>query len=149
MAFQLIEILSEQEVCGSFAAIQALRPHLSLDQALPQIARQRLQGYRMLGLRDESIAELAKPEAIPSFIGFRVAEFLAWGKIIYIDDLSTIDSQRGQGHAGILLDHVIAIAREQACSAVHLDSGYARNAAHRLYLNKGFILSSHHFALQL
>ena len=53
MAFQLIEILSEQEVCGSFAAIQALRPHLSLDQALSQIPRQRLQGYRMLGLRDE------------------------------------------------------------------------------------------------
>ena len=66
-----------KKFCGSFAAIQALRPHLTPDQALPQIARQRLQGYRMLGLRDESIADLANPEAIPSFVGFRVAEFLA------------------------------------------------------------------------
>ncbi len=39
--------------------------------------------------------------------------------------------------------------REQGCNAVHLDSGYQRHAAYRLYLNKGFVLSSHHLALKL
>ena len=33
--------------------------------------------------------------------------------------------------------------------AVTLDSGYQRLAAHRLYLNKGFNLSSHHFSKQI
>lgn len=149
MSLQPIEISSVEEISACFAAIQALRPHLTLETSVQQIARQRLQGYRMFGLRDDNMSELSNQAAIPSFIGFRLAEFLAWGKILYIDDLSTIPSHRGQGHASILLDHVIAIAREAGCSAVHLDSGYARNTAHRLYLNKGFILSSHHFALQL
>ena len=114
--------------------------------ALAQIARQRAQGYRMFGIvtRDEN-----NVEKIPSFVGFRYGEYLACGKIIYIDDLSTEAAARGQGHASMLLDHVTQLAREMGCDAVELDSGYTRNTAHRLYLNKGYDLVSHHFALNL
>ena len=54
-----------------------------------------------------------------------------------------------RGYGGALLDWLINHAKEGACDAVHLDTGYARHAAHRLYLNKGFRLNSHHMALEL
>lgn len=108
---------------------------------MQQVHRQRSQGYRIVAVRAGG--------QVPSAAGYRLAEFLAWGKVLYIDDLTTIESARGQGHAGALLDWLIRHAREQGCNAVHLDSGYQRHAAHRLYLHKGFTLSSHHLALAL
>lgn len=146
MNSDIIEIVSDEQIRLCFPAIQALRPHLDVEGALDQIQRQRAQGYRLFGVR---MPNALGEQQIPSIIGFRYGEFLAWGKIIYIDDLSTVEAARGLGHAGLLLDHAVHIARELSCQAVHLDSGYARQAAHRLYLNKGFVLSSHHFALTL
>ena len=34
------------------------------------------------------------------------------------------------------------------CDGLHLDPGYARHDAHRLYLRKGLQFNSHHLALQ-
>jgi GNAT superfamily N-acetyltransferase len=81
--------------------------------------------------------------------GFRFAEFFAWGKILYIDDLITIPEEKKRGYAGKLLDWLIAYAQNHQCNGVHLDTGYTRHDAHRLYLRKGFQLSGHHLALQL
>ena len=81
-----------------------------------------------------------------SAAGFRLAEFMAWGRVLYIDDLTTLPEARGQGFAGLLLDWLAEYARQQGCQAVHLDTGYTRHAAHRVYLSKGFELSSHHMA---
>lgn len=79
--------------------------------------------------------------------GFRFAEFLAWGKVLYIDDLTTLSGETSQGFAGALLAWLIEHARVHGCQGVHLDSGYHRHHAHRIYLNKGFQLSSRHFSL--
>ena len=49
---------------------------------------------------------------------------------------------------GALLDWLVQHAQENHCCGLHLDSGYARHAAHRLYLNKGLQLNCHHFALE-
>lgn len=81
-----------------------------------------------------------------SAAGFRFCEFLAWGRVLYIDDLTTIPSARGKGYAGALLDWLTEQAAQQGCDAVHLDTGYTRHAAHRLYLSKGFEMTSHHMA---
>ena len=45
--------------------------------------------------------------------------------------------------------HIIDMARKENLDAIHLDSGHTRFDAHRLYLNMGFKIVSHHFALQL
>lgn len=132
---------SDQEIETCFEAFKELRPHLSQDDFLPQVRRQQLQGYQMLALRHEGI--------VKSAAGFRHAEFLAWGKIIYIDDLTTLPSARANGFAESLLDWIIAYATSCGCVGVHLDTGYARHNAHRLYLRKKFQLSSHHMALEL
>ncbi len=68
---------------------------------------------------------------------------------MYIDDLCSLPSARGKGHGGALLDRAIEIAKLEKCNAVSLDSGYTRNDAHRLYLNKKFQLASHHFHIDL
>ena len=79
--------------------------------------------------------------------GFRFLEFLAWGKVLYIDDLITNSEVRKNGHGGKLLKWIIEQAKQMNCDQVHLDSGPQRHDAHRLYLNHGFKIIGHHFAL--
>jgi GNAT superfamily N-acetyltransferase len=82
-------------------------------------------------------------------IGFRYLQFLFNGKHFYIDDLSTLPEYRGKGYAGHLLNYVEEKARSAGYKMITLDSGYHRTEAHRLYLNKGFTLSSHHFSKEI
>lgn len=134
---------TDAEILACFPAMLELRPHLKSPQAfLEQVRRQQAgAGYRLGYVR--------AGDAVPAVTGFRVYEYLAWGKILYIDDLVTLESARKHGHAAGLMDAVVAIAREEGCAAVHLDSGYTRNAAHRFYLKYGFEMTSHHFGLRL
>lgn len=129
---------SDAELGSCFDAYAVLRPHLTREQFVPQVRRQEAQGFQILALRDEG--------RVKSAAGFRLAEFMAWGRVLYIDDLTTLPEARGKGYAGMLLDWLTEHARQQGCYAVHLDTGYARHAAHRVYLSKGFELSSHHMA---
>lgn len=132
---------TDDDIESSFLVFKELRPHLDAELFLPQIRRQQIQGYQLLLLREG--------DAIKSVAGFRLGEFLAWGKILYIDDLATLSSARGKGYADQLMDWVIDYARAQECKGVHLDTGYARHDAHRLYLRKKMKLSSHHMSLEL
>lgn len=125
-----------------FPVIQELRPHLTEAAFLAQVQRQQERhGYRLVYLEaDGRVAAAA---------GYRVAEFLAWGKALYIDDLATLSTARRQGHAGRLLDWLIAQARAEGCDQLHLDSGVQRHDAHRLYLGRKLRITSHHFAIEL
>lgn len=135
---QIFQPATDEELASCFPVFQALRPHLTEAVFVDQVRRQWEQGYRIVALRQAN--------QVSSAAGYRFAEFLAWGKVLYIDDLSTLPCARKQGQAGKLLEWLMASAREQACHAVHLDSGHQRHEAHRLYLNKGFVLSSHHLS---
>lgn len=81
-----------------------------------------------------------------AFIGYRVMHTLRTGWMIYIDDLYTDPVYRGRGYAGALLDYVDCQADAGAIPSVHLDSGYMLHDAHRLYLNKNYVLACNHFA---
>ena len=124
-----------------FPVFAVLRPHLDEAAFLAGVRAQTREGYR--------IAYVEQDGAVAAAAGWRVARFLAWGKVVYVDDLIAHPDRRRSGFGGALLDWLFARARELGCEAVHLDSGYQRNDAHRLYLNKGFVLSSHHFAAKL
>jgi GNAT superfamily N-acetyltransferase len=78
-----------------------------------------------------------------------VAHYLAWGKVLYIDDLVTHPDEKNKGMGGALLDWLLEQAKQQACDEVHLDTGFQRHDAHRLYLNKGFKLACHHMSVAL
>jgi GNAT superfamily N-acetyltransferase len=84
---------------------------------------------------------------VRALAGFRFLEFLAWGRVLYIDDLITDSESRRAGHGGKLLKWVIEQAKKAKCDQVHLDSGPHRHDAHKLYLNHSFKIVAHHFAL--
>lgn len=132
---------TDDAITECFPVFQVLRPHLQEVDFLFRIRRQQAQGFQILAVRSE--------DTIKSVAGFRIAEFLAWGKVLYIDDLSTLPDAKRHGFAGQLLDWLVDYARQQQCAAVHLDTGYMRHEAHRLYLRKGFLLNCHHLALSL
>ncbi len=134
---------SDDELRRCFPAVRVLRPHLADEGAfVAQVRRQQAQGYRLAFAEDGS-------GAVVAVAGFRFTESLSWGRFVYVDDLVTVPEARGKGYAGALLDGVIALARAENCDAVHLDSGHQRFDAHRLYLNKRFRITAHHFALDL
>lgn len=140
MEIEIFIASTDEDINLSFPAFKELRPQLNFEEFLPQVRRQESQSYRILALRHRGI--------IKSAAGFRFCEFLAWGKILYIDDLTTLPNARGNGFAGTLLNWLIEHAKSTGCNGVHLDTGYARHAAHRVYLEKGFQLNCHHMALE-
>lgn len=132
---------SDEDILKCWKAIHALRPHLNESDFLETIREMISEGYMLAFVDVEGIAA--------AIAGFRYLQYLFNGKHIYIDDLSTLSEHRGKGYASKLLDYVCNYAREKGYKLVTLDSGYHRVEAHRLYLNKGFTLSSHHFRKKL
>ena len=129
------------DIVRCFDVIHELRPHLTLEPFVAQVERQRAEGYR--------IAFLEADGEVKSVAGFRQMETLAWGRIVYVDDLSTQPGARSKGHGGALIDWLIAEAKRLGCGQLHLDSGVQRFAAHRFYLRKRMDITCHHFALVL
>ena len=90
------------------------------------------------------------PHAV-AVAGFRVGHMLAWGRALYVDDLSTLPEARRRGYGLQLLEWLTEEARRLGCEQLHLDSGVGpdRSDAHRLYFNAGLAISSFHFARRL
>lgn len=143
----MIRELAPEETGLAYEAMLELRPGIGTrEQFINRINEvQRPEGYRLVGLFVDGGAQAA------SVGGFRVIHFLAWGNAMYLDDLSTRADFRGRGQGGRLLDWCMAEARRLGLGQFHLDSGVGidRMAAHRLYLNKGMRISSHHFQVDL
>lgn len=132
---------TDDEVESCFDILKGLRPHLESAGFLDRIRRQESQGYRIITMRSD--------RGVECLAGFRIAEFLAWGKILYVDDLVTDPRCRRQGHAERLMLWLIQHAIEEGCSSIQLDSGYARYDVHRFYHKSGFKLMAHHLELDL
>src|SRR5687768_11523590 len=109
-----------EEILACLPAMQELRPHLTSPESfLAQVQRQQARhGYVLAYVEWEG-----RPAALA---GFRIQEFLAWGKIMYIDDLVTAEYARRHGLAKRLMDALVASARAEGCASVQLDSGYTR-----------------------
>jgi len=139
-----IRELVPRETGLGWRAMRELRPHIGDADAFAEHVDtlQRPEGYRLLACFEDGAEEAV------AVAGFRVVHHLAWGRALYVDDLSTLSAARGRGHAGALLDHLIEEAGRLGCDELHLDSGVgeARWTAHRLYMNHGLTIVSHHFA---
>ncbi len=144
--------LAPGEDALALPALRELRPHLGVDEeALAAVARLREeQGYRLLGsFPAGDPAEDGRPAA--AVAGFRLVELLAWGRALYVDDLSTRAAARRRGHASALLDALARLARDTGCAQLHLDSGVGphRADAHALYHRAGLRIASFHFSRRL
>ena len=124
-----------------------LRPRLGSAEALVRQVdeRQRPAGYRLAGVFADGDEEAA------AVAGFRINEYLAWGRHLYVDDLVTAAAHRGRGHADRLFAWLEDEARQAGCTQFHLDSGLGedREDAHRFYFRHGLRIASFHFAREL
>jgi GNAT superfamily N-acetyltransferase len=139
--FEIRVARDEPDVRSCWPAFKELRPHLpSEEEFVRRWRRQLSEGYAIVFVADEADVLAAA--------GYRVLHTLAWGRIIYVDDLIAVPSSRGSGLGRALLLHIQAEARRLGCDAVHLDTGYQRHAAHLAYLRSGFQFDCHHLAWQ-
>ena len=137
-----IREIAEGETHHAARALLELRPQRAPVETVVALAdRQRAAGYRLVGSFEPGEDDAA------AVAGFRVQENLAWGRHLYVDDLSTRADRRGRGHGGALMRWLGREARRAGCAELHLDSGVGaeREDAHRLYFNSGLRIASYHF----
>lgn len=140
MKIDLIKTDAAIEDC--FETYTALRPHLNDKPAfVKQVKDQQAEGYQIAAIVDDG--------APVACIGFRTLTTLAWGKVLYIDDLITRHEFREKGYGGKLLDYAIEEGKRLQCKQIHLDTGFTRFAAHKVYLNRGFEINCMHLALNI
>jgi len=132
---------TDSDIARCFPVMAELRTHLVAGEFVGRVLRQQKQGYQLVFLEDN--------DAVKAVAGFRIAEYLCWGKILYVDDLVTTAAARSRSHGQQLFDWLRAHARAQGCAEFHVDSGVEKFAAHRFYLRNRMNITAHHFALKL
>jgi GNAT superfamily N-acetyltransferase len=130
---------SEADVRRCLPAFRELRLHLqSEDEFVERWRKQVEEGYQ--------IAYIEEADKVVAAAGYRFLNTMAWGHILYIDDLVALRTLHGMGLGTLLLQYLQKEAKEKGCAAVHLDTGYQRHLAHRAYLRNGFHIDCHHMA---
>ncbi len=140
MTIKLAETDDEIERC--FPVMSELRPHLREDEFLECVKRQREQsGFQLVYLSVDG--------EVKAVAGIRIAEWLAGGKALEIEDLVAAEGERSKGYGGELFDWIVGYAKQNACDQIKLVSHVTRFGAHRFYLNKRMIIEAHYFSMPL
>lgn len=132
---------TDDELQRCCTVLAQLRSVIAEPALLTRIKSQMLSGYRVAYAEAEG--------GVVSVAGFRLGENLAWGKHLYIDDLVSDGSLRSRRHGATLFQWLLAHAKANHCSEIHLDSGVQRFAAHKFYFREGLKISSYHFSMRL
>src|SRR6185437_14305997 len=84
-AFEIKTAEAENDIRRCFPVMQVLRPHLKdADEFLTRARRQQAQsGWKLIYVEDGGV-----PVACS---GFRISEWLSWGKSLYVDDLICLE----------------------------------------------------------
>jgi GNAT superfamily N-acetyltransferase len=132
---------SDAEIESCFAVMAELRPHVAANKFLERVKRQsQHHGFFLAFLADDVVKAVA---------GIRIAEWLAGGKYLEIEDLVTRDADRSSGYGGELFDWIVELAKRERCGHLRLVSAITRLDAHRFYLRKGMKIEAHYFSMQL
>ena len=106
---------TDDEIDGCYNVMAELRPHLSREKFLTQVKRQIDEsGYQLVYLAEEG--------EVKAVAGIRVAEWLARGMSMDLEDLVATESDRSKGYGGQLLDWLLEYGRERGCSEIRLVS---------------------------
>lgn len=132
---------TDSEINGCYDVMAELRPHIASADFLNTVRRLQQQcSYQLAYLSDDGTKAVA---------GFRIAEWLAGGKYLEIEDLVATQSERSNGYGGELFDWIVGLARRESCKQVKLVSHVMRFDAHRFYLKKKMIIEAHYFSMPL
>ncbi|MEQ1763156.1 MAG: GNAT family N-acetyltransferase [Pyrinomonadaceae bacterium] len=133
---------TDEEILSCYPVMSELRPHITQDDFLPQVKRQMNDsGYELVFLTDD--------DDIKAVAGIRIAEWLARGKSLDLEDLVSTENDRSKGYGGQIFDWLVNYARESHCNEIRLVSHVSRHGAHRFYLNKRMLLDCHFFSMSL
>ncbi len=132
---------TKEDFIKCWEVVRELRPHLDLERYLTYMLYMLDEHYKVIFIEIQGVAV--------SFCGYRTITMLQRGRSLYIDDLATLASARGQGHATRLLEAVIKQAKSEELHSIHLDCSHHRHTAHKLYITRGFTISGHHFTMDL
>jgi GNAT superfamily N-acetyltransferase len=136
------KILSDSDLQATFPVMKQLRTHLSEQEYMEQVKRQRENGgYKVAAFFDEGVVRCVA--------GYRISECLSWGKFLYVDDLVSDQNTRSRNYGKQMMDWLLAEARNSGCKEFHLDSGVQRHGAHRFYLRERMDITCFHFALKI
>jgi GNAT superfamily N-acetyltransferase len=135
------EAATDAEISATFPVMRQLRPHLKEAEYLEVVHRLQRSGYRL--------AFLAEGGEVRCVTGFRIVEFLAYGKFLYVDDLVTAEDACSEGHGKQVLDWLAGVARKEGCASLQLESGVQRHEAYRFYVREGMKISSYRFSMAL
>lgn len=141
MQIRILDINNDSDIRRCFRVFAHLRPHLNETEFARRVQVQAEEGY--------SIAYIESGEQVVAAAGYRVSHFLAWGKVLYLDDLITDPEKKKAGYGSALLEWVAQKGKELGCDELHLDTGHQRHDAHRLYLKNGLNITSHHLSKKL
>ena len=130
-------IIEETWLPKAQAVHRQLRPQLPEDYT-EKMRRVFSAGGRMaVGLIGGEVAGVAV---------YRIYENTASGVHMYVDDLVTTEEHRSKGVGKALIDHLQALAKQQGCEVLTLDSATHRLGAHKFYFREGFSIVAFHFA---
>jgi GNAT superfamily N-acetyltransferase len=141
MQIRILDTKNNIDIRRCLRVFAYLRPHLDETEFIKRVQAQAAEGY--------TIAYIESGENVVAAAGYRVLNFLAWGKVLYLDDLITDPEKKKAGYGSALLEWVAQKGKELGCDELHLDTGYQRHDAHRLYLKNGLDLSCHHLSKKL
>jgi GNAT superfamily N-acetyltransferase len=132
---------TDDEILACFGVMAELRPHLKQESFVAQVRQQMDAGYML--------AYVIEGQQVFVCAGFRVFQTLAWGRILYVDDLVTATRAQRRGYGAAMMQWLVDYARREKCEELHLDSGTWRTGAHRFYFKHDMVIKSFHFSREL
>ena len=135
-------VQTDEDIDSCYAVMSELRPHLSREEFLAQVKRQiEASGYQLVYLTDAG--------EVKAVAGIRIAEWLARGISMDLEDLVATESDRSKGYGGQLFDWLLDYGGQRGCSEIRLVSHVTRFRAHQFYLKKKMTLDGHFFSMPL
>jgi GNAT superfamily N-acetyltransferase len=136
------KMLSDDDIRLTYPVMSQLRAHVPEHEYVDRVKRQSQTGrYQIAALFDDG--------QIGCVAGYRISECLAWGKIMYVDDLVSDQNGRSKSYGKQMLAWLVDEARTHGCQEFHLDSGVQRHAAHRFYMRERMDITCFHFAKRI
>jgi hypothetical protein len=78
---KVLDTADGRQIARCFRVFSILRPHLDEPEFIRRVRAQAEEGYR--------VAYIESADEIVAAAGYCVARFLAWAKVLYLDDLIT------------------------------------------------------------
>lgn len=137
----IFQAQTPDQITRCYPVMQQLRPHYTQLDFVSQVLRQQQTGFLLAGLE--------AAQQVKAVAGYRIQEMLAHGRILYVDDLITLEEERSRGWGRQLFEWLVQEAKAHECVQLQLDSGTFRHSAHRFYFRQGMHIASYHFDLEL